>query len=172
MKKSALTFILLLSSVFGLIAQQKIEASDEIFLTGEVEAPLIFSLKELMKLPAISIPDLKITNHLGEPRGELKNMKGVLITTLLQDLNYKAESPRVLSEFYFTFIASDDYKVVFSWNELFNSPTGEHTFLVTEVNGERMDEMEDRILLICNSDLKTGRRHVKSLNRIIVNRVQ
>lgn len=163
---------LFLVGIYSAFAQENIRVSEEIFITGELAKPLVISLETLSKMKAVDVPDLVITNHLGEPRGTAKELKGVLVTDLLQELEFTVESPRYLSEFFFTFIATDDYKVVFSWNELFNSPTGEHVFFITEKEGKSLADMDDRILMICNSDFKTGRRHVKSLDRIIVNRVK
>lgn len=165
------TFLLFLFCSIVAFAQHNIHTSKEIRITGELDADKLVTLEDLKSFSAESIPDLMITNHMGEPRGELKNMKGISVLKILEDLKISVDSPKYLSEIYFTFVATDDYKVVFSWNELFNSPTGAHTFLVTEANGVKLEKMEDRILMICTTDFKTGRRHVKSLDRIIVNRV-
>lgn len=172
MHKYYLSLLCLLFCWSKVQAQQEIRTSDQIFISGELAATKLVKQEDLKSYPSQIIPDLIITNHMGEERGELKNMKGIPILEILKDLEFSIESPRVLSEFYFTFIATDNYTVVYSWNELFNSPTGAHTFLVTESNGMQMEEMEDKILMICTTDFKTGRRHLKSLDRILVNRVK
>ncbi len=102
-----------------------------------------------------------ITNHLGEPRKTLQGLEGIRVRDLLE---LKEDNPKLFSEFYFTFKAADDYKVVFSSNELFNSPTGDQVFIITSRDGKKLEEMEDRILVISSSDFKTGRRHLKFLN--------
>jgi hypothetical protein len=43
-------------------------------------------------------------------------VKGVLLKDILIKVEIDAETPKVLSEYYFVCIASDNYKVVFSWN--------------------------------------------------------
>ena len=37
--------------------------------------------------------------------------------------------------------------------------------------GVKIDALDERILVVTNSDFKTGRRHVKGLSQILVNRV-
>ncbi|NJM26338.1 MAG: molybdopterin-binding protein [Bacteroidia bacterium] len=151
---------------------QKIEPTQKVAVTGAVERALEIDVSKILSYPTHGIGDLLITSHNGEPRGTKKNLKGVLVKDMLAELPLKVDSPKELSEFYLVFVASDGYKVVFSWNELFNSPTGEHAFIVTEENGVSIDKMEDRILMVVDSDLRTGSRHVKSLSKIIVGRAQ
>lgn len=163
------TWILFLSvSVF---AQQAVEKSDEIFVTGELDQALTISLEDLQNLPSIKIPDLEIINHKGEAKRTLTNLRGIPISEILKPLNFSIQNPKELSQIYFSFIASDDYTVVYSWNELYNSPTAEHVFIVTELEGKSIHEMDDSILMVNNSDYHTGRRHVKNLDRIIVKKV-
>ena len=113
-----------------------------------------------------------ITNHIGEPHGTSKQIKGILVKELLKDIELKEDNPKLLSEFYFTFIASDNYKVVYSWNEIFNSSTGDHLFyIVASIEGESLKDMRSRILVVTPTDYKTGRRYIKALSKIVVDRV-
>ena len=81
-------------------------------------------------------------------------------------MKIKAKSPKVLSEFYFKCIASDGYTVVYSWNELYNTETGNNSFLIAEKDGKKINEIDGSILMLCNTDFKTGRRYVKRLSKI------
>jgi hypothetical protein len=99
-------------------------------------------------------------------------LKGVLLKDIISGVEIKSESPKVLSEFYIVCRASDGYKVVYSWNELFNSPTGDAVFIVTSKEGKKASEMEESILLISPKDFKTGRRFVKSMSTIEIYRAQ
>ena len=77
-----------------------------------------------------------------------------------------------MNEFYFTCITSDKYKVVFSWNEIFNTEIGNNIFIVTEKDGFKGKEIKDRILILSRSDLIKGRRTIKNLSEIIVSQVE
>jgi len=80
------------------------------------------------------------------------------------------DKPKRLNEYYFVCTASDGYKAIFSWNELFNSELGEKIFIITEMNGIRLKQLRNRILLISTFDLKVGRRYIKGLQYIEINR--
>ncbi|HVZ55366.1 MAG TPA: hypothetical protein VG870_01800 [Chitinophagaceae bacterium] len=101
-------------------------------------------------------------------KGTATRMTGVPLPVVLSRLQIACDSPKALSRFYFVFVASDGYRVVYSWNELFNSPTGEHTYLVLEKEGHPLTDMPDRILVFTQTDLHTGRRYLKGLSRIEV----
>lgn len=151
--------------------QQQPASSEAFAVSGAVKKNFSLTIADIMALPAADIGDVTITNHLGEVKSVAKQLKGVPLRKALEQLQCDAENPRQFSEFYLTFIATDGYKAVFSWNEIFNSPTGNTAFLVTMKDGRKLQDMSERILLITPSDEKTGRRYVKGLEKIIVSRV-
>ena len=153
-------------------AQKNITPTDAFTISGKVTQSKTISLSDIKAMPAVKIKDLVVTNHLGEKKGKARAMKGVLLKNILETVEFQCESPKVLSEFYLTFVASDGYKVVFSWNEIFNTDTGNHLYLVVEKEGQELSEMDGRILLLCSTDFKTGRRYVKGLSNIIVRRAE
>jgi hypothetical protein len=149
-------FFLLSASSF---AQEQIKVTSSFTISGEVFSPLTVSVMDLKKWKEVAIGDLVITNHMGEKKSEAKGLKGILLKEILQTAEIKSESPKVLSEYYFVFTASDNYKVVYSWNELFNTLVGESVYLVTEKNGKTITEMDDSILVVSTKDIKTERRN-------------
>lgn len=169
MRYLTLCLLIFFTPAFGQ-GEKKIQPTDAISLTGLVEKEAAIGISEISSLPSRSLPDVVITNHRGEPRGTAKGLRGVLVKDLLAGVTFKAESPKVLSEFYLTFVASDGYTVVYSWNELFNSPNGDNCFLITEKDGKKLAEMPERMLVITPTDFKTGRRHIKGLSKILVGR--
>jgi len=170
MKNSVALLLFLLPT--SLFAQGQIKVTSSFTISGEVFSPLTVSVMDLKKWKEVAIGDLVITNHSGETKSEAKGLKGILLKEILQTVEIKSESPKVLSEYYFVFAASDGYKVVYSWNELFNTSVGESVYLVTEKNGKTITEMDDSILVVSTKDFKTGRRNVKGLASIAVMRVK
>ena len=154
------------------VAQKALEPTAALRIHGTVKKDSVFSGPDFLKLPARVIGDVVITNHLGEPRGTARQMKGILLKEVLRGIEIDSPSPKDLSAFYLICRASDGYEVVFSWNEIFNSPTGDAVFLVTEKDGKKLSDMEDAILLISPTDMRTGRRFVKSLAEIEFARVR
>ena len=135
---------------------QQMKVTSAFTVSGEVFSPLTVSVMDLKKWKEVSIGDLVITNHLGEKKSEAKGLKGILLKEIIQTIEIKSESPKVLSEYYFVLVATDGYKVVYSWNELLNTSVGDSVYLVTEKNGKRITEMDDSILLVSTKDFKTG----------------
>lgn len=159
--------------VFPLVALGQDEKPSSAFtIQGDVKAPKTFSISDLKKMKAVPIEDVVITNHLGEKKGEARGLKGVLLRDLLGQIEIDADSPRVLSEYYFVCIANDNYRVVYSWNEIFNTAVGETAYVVTEKNGKSLDILPDAIAMVSSKDARTGRRNVKALTTIEVKRAR
>ena len=72
---------------------------------------------------------------------------------------------------YFVFTASDGYRVVFSWNEIYNSESGKSFYIITEMKGKSLLEMDQRIAFLSSKDLKSGRRYIKCLESIEVKKI-
>lgn len=169
--RSLLLYIILIAPHL-LFSQEKenVPATDALLISGLVEKETTLGIAEISAMTSRPVADVVITNHLGEPRGTARGLRGVLVKDLLAGTVIKSESPKMLSECYLTFIASDGYLVVYSWNELFNSPNGDNCYLIVEKDGKKLAEMPERLLVITPSDFKTGRRHIKGLSRIVVGR--
>lgn len=162
----------LLVIVFRLHAQENNNPTSDFIIGGMVKTPFTFSLKNVLDFSTVAIDSVIIYNHLHERKRAIKNIKGILLKDILDKVEFDAPGPKVLSEFYFVCIASDNYKVVFSWNELFNTEVGKRVIIITGENGKNGMELDDRIALLSPADDATGRRFVKGLKKIIVERVK
>ena len=170
MKK--LLLIIFLTITIDLSAEEKIETTDRFSLEGKVKNRLSFLLKDLNAFTPQFIDSVIIYNHLMVPKKTIKQIKGVLLKDIVDKAEIDVSNPKLLSEFYITCIASDNYKVVFSWNEIYNTAIGEHIIIITESNGNSGDQMPDRIALLSSSDRATGRRYVKGLQKIVIEQVK
>jgi hypothetical protein len=167
----ALAVILVLGTLSA-YSQDVPKPTTSFVIGGEVKTPLTIQLADLKKWKEQAIGDVVITNHLGEKKSEAKGLKGILLRDLLSSVEIKSESPKLLSEYYFVCKATDGYTVVYSWNEIFNTSVGDAVFIVTEKNGKTAASMDDAVLMISPKDIRTGRRHVKSLTSIDVKRAK
>lgn len=169
MKKIIFLGLLVVSMVtYG---QEKIQSTKSFTISGEVKSPLTVSLSDFGRYKETTIGDVVITNHLGEKKSERKGVKGILLKDILAGVEFTS-SPKELSTFYFICKASDGYIVVYSWNELFNTATGNAVYIVTELDKTPATAMEESVLMISPTDFKTGRRLVKSLASIEVKRAR
>ena len=138
----------LLIVVSGSHAQENISPTSDFTIEGLVKAPLTFNFNSMTGFPTVAIDSVTIYNHLHVRRRGIKSIKGILLKDILGKVEFNAPNPKVLSEFYIVCIASDNYKVVFSWNEIFNTDIGKHAIIITEAEGKRGEQREDRIALI------------------------
>jgi len=154
-------------------AQREIIPTDGFKISGKVKKEKSFSMGELVQISKqVKIPDQIIYNHKGEIKDTLTQLKGVSLKTVLASVEYVYEKPKELNEFYLVCTASDGYKVVFSWNEIYNTENGNQIYFITEMDGKPLKELDSRIILIATSDSKSGRRFIKALEKIEVRRAE
>jgi len=160
----------LLTVIFCLqvFAQKAVISTQQFTIQGKIKQPITITLSDLEKYPTVNIPDVVITNYLGQAHGKLTHLKGILLKDILKKAELSEANPKLFSTFYYVLTAADGYSVVYSWNELWNGPVGEHTFIITTKNSESLQKMNDGILVLTPIDFITGRRHVKWLKIIDV----
>lgn len=172
---SKMNKIVLIVTVFAgslVYGQRSVPPTDTLVISGKIKKPLRFTLAELDTFPKVSIKDQVIYNHKGELKDTITSMRGIPLKMLLAPVDYVYDKPKTLNEFYIVFVASDGYKVVFSWNEIYNTQTGNDFFIVTEMEGKTLKQIEQRIVFISTADLKTGRRYMKGLRRMEVKQAE
>ncbi len=170
MVKCFLSIFLLLSSV--VYGQRNITPTDTLRIEGMVKHPKMFVIADFDSFPEQSFATIEITNQTGEAKKTINNPKGIPLKKILETIELQVEKPKFLNEYYFIFVASDGYKAVFSWNEIFNTDIGTNTFILTEYNGIKGKDIAQRIVLIASKDFISGRRYIKGLQKIIVERVK
>jgi hypothetical protein len=169
--KKILLLAVLCCSVHAGFGQKKIEPTKSFTVEGNIKNQSVVTPKELSSFEQKEIGDVAIKNHLGEVKHTITRVKGVLLKDVLNKTVLNSESPKDFSQYYIICTASDGYTVVFSWNELFNSPTGDNTYVITSRDGQSISQMDDHIALITPTDFNTGRRYVKCLAKITINKV-
>ena len=170
--KKILFLTITVFSFYTVLAQKITKTTNEFTIEGLVEHELVINLDSLKGYATESIDSVVITNHLGERKSVLKKIKVIPIKNFLDKAVIHVESPKQLSEFYIIFMAEDGYKVVYSWNEIFNNKVGQSIFIIAEKDGKSIANLDDRTAVFCHSDFMTGRRYVKSLKKIIVKRIE
>jgi hypothetical protein len=158
---------------FGMLLFQKSEAqntSESFTVSGEVLKAETIDIARLSGYTQVHLDSLRVYTHDMQPKGLMKNINGVLLKDILSAIPFNNENPKVLSEYYIECEATDGYIVLFSWNEIFNSETGNHVIIVTSKNGINITQLDDHIALVSPTDKATGRRYVKWLSRIIIHR--
>ncbi|MCL2830657.1 MAG: molybdopterin-dependent oxidoreductase [Betaproteobacteria bacterium] len=138
---------------------------------GEVEHKLSLGVAELRRFPLQRIGETNLVCQSGAEAGKLENFVGVRLRDILEKATIISREHNDLKKTIIIATASDGYKAVFSWNELFNSPLGEGVIVFFEKNGAPLDDIEGRLAMVSMQDLRTGPRHVRWLQGIEVLRV-
>jgi hypothetical protein len=154
-------------------AQEKTEykPTHQFTITGAIKKESVITMDSLNSYPLKDIGDIKVTDHLGNFKHGDEKLKGVLLKDILLHSQLMA-TPHLYSQFYFVCTGSDGYKVVYSWNELFNTEIGEHVYIVLEKNGKKIGDLPESLQMVSMLDQKTGRRYLHNLDKIIVAQAQ
>lgn len=93
--RHSLSKVFLVVILFTVSAQgQKDIPSTEAFtVSGAVEKEVVFTLTNLGAYPSKGVPDIVITNHLGETRGTAKGLRGVAMKDVLKDIVFQGGEP-------------------------------------------------------------------------------
>jgi hypothetical protein len=141
-------------------------------ILGKVKNPITIDDIELKKYPVHSIGDVNILNAEGEVRKSWKELSGIRLKDLLDTVSIDTENHSQLGQYFFVCQSIDGSKVVFSWNEVFNTPSGENIYLVSMRDDQPMEELNESILLIATQDLNTSLRYLRNLESIRVERTE
>lgn len=170
MKRISALSIIAFCLIYNLSAQKATITSDTLKIFGVVENAIIYHSQFLDSFSSQTVSDQILYNHKGEIKDTLKALKGVKLKDLLESVRFKYEKPKELNEFYFVLKAADGYKVVLSWNEIYNNEAGNHYFIITEMNGKKAKDILQRILFLADNDFRSSRRYIKGLNAIEIKR--
>ncbi|WP_153117640.1 molybdopterin-dependent oxidoreductase [Rhodocyclus tenuis] len=145
--------------------------TQSIAVAGAVEHKLRLSVDDLKAFPPSQVSDTPLVCQSGAKVGQLENIKGVLLRDVLEKASVVSKNHNDVKKTVVIAKASDGYKVVFSWSELFNSPLGEGVIVFFEKDGKALEDDEGRIALVSTKDIRTGPRHVKWLKAIEVKKI-
>lgn len=137
-------------------------------ITGGVEHPLDLDADKLRQRPPQQIVDLQLP---GKDGGAASRVRGVRLRDLLDEAKIVTRDHNTVKKLAVIAGATDGYKVVFSWNELFNSAAGDSVLVLFERDGKPLSAAEGPLALIAGKDLRTGPRHVKLLQSVEVRQI-
>lgn len=155
----------------GVVSAPERYVTEKIRISGLVEHPLELSVADLRKFPPQRIGEVPVVCQSGANLGKIENLKGVLLKDILEEAGIVTKGHNDVKKMAIIATASDDYKVVFSWTEVFNSPLGDSVIVFYERDGLPLKDDEGRIAMVSAKDTRTGPRHVKWLNGIEVRKI-
>lgn len=139
-----------------------------VLVTGAVERSLNLDVAALRAHDPAQIVVLRLPTKDG---GGINEVRGVRLRALLDDAKIVVRDHNTVKKLAIIAAATDGYKVVFSWNELFNGKASDNVLVLFERDGKPLAVSEGPLALIAGDDLRTGPRHVKWLQSIEVRQI-
>jgi hypothetical protein len=131
-----------------------------------------FGASELADLPTATLTQRQtVTAGPGVRRSERSvTYSGPLLRDVLLRAGFGLPNDRAARVAIVELVATDGYRAVFSWGELFNAPLGDEVVVVTAQDGHPLDAHSGPLALRSLADLRPGPRHVRNLCGVIVRR--
>ncbi|WP_346320365.1 molybdopterin-dependent oxidoreductase [Chitinophaga sp. YIM B06452] len=114
--------------------------------------------------------NLDIVCSSGETKKVLRSFTGISLKNILDSAGIIMERRKDRGKYYIAIKATDGYTVLYSWNDIYNNPTGDNVYLIYRENGQPITE-DGLFVMICANDKVTGPRHVKWVSSIEVGRL-
>jgi DMSO/TMAO reductase YedYZ molybdopterin-dependent catalytic subunit len=156
------------SAAFADPANPPASPARSLAIGGGVERKLDLGVEALSKRPPQQIVELQLP---GKEAGKTSTVRGVRLRDLLDEAKIVTADHNTVKKLAIVATASDGYKVVFSWSELFNTAIGDGVLVLFERDGKALAPNEGPLALISSKDLRTGPRHVKWLQAVEVRQI-
>lgn len=135
-------------------------------ITGRVATPQVVGWEQLTAMASVEIDGLQMICGSGEPKGPIGRCKGVLLSDIINSVDVLITDHNDTKKMYIIASADDGYKTVFSWQEIFNTATGEGVMVILEKENMALDPDRQMVDLLSTRDFLTGPRHVRELSNI------
>ena len=141
--------------------------SEQVVVAGAVKSSLTLGVNDLKTFPAEQIASVTATRRV-EDKDLASTVRGVRLTAVLERAGLAGNDRNEWKHTAVLATATDGYRVVFSWPELFNTEVGAGVLVVFVRDGAPLGDREGRIALVATRDLRTGPRSVTWLTRLDV----
>jgi len=171
MSVAGLRFAVVLCAVLAAsaLAQTKGQVTTALVVKGSVEREITLSIDDLRNLPVQRVDDIRtVTETAGAtaPVEVTRHYVGCLLRDVLERAKPVEKGRFGFRKSVVVASASDGYRAVFSWAELYLSPIGDGVLVIYERDGAPLADDEGKIALVSLRDTRPGPRHVKWLQSI------
>ena len=139
--------LVLATATFLQCAHAQPAAAPALTIKGSVERELAFTIEELKRFPVQRIEDVRIVRETGSSTGMpeiARRYTGCLLRDVLDRAKLVEKNRFDLRKSVVIATASDGYRAIFSWAELYLSPIGEGAMIVYERDGAPLADNEAR----------------------------
>ena len=144
--------------------------SDTVFVKGLLKAPLTLTTNNLAGIPVQTADKHSITCESGDVKKRITGFKGILLHDILQKAGVEMDSKKDQGKYFIVVTATDNYQVIFAYDELMYGPAATSAYLLWEEDGKPIAE-DGPFIVLCTSDIASGPRHVKWVRNIEVRKI-
>lgn len=126
-------------------------------------APRALRRSDLEALPPRSVGTRRTVERDGVRDEQTLTYDGWLLRDVLTLAGFDAAGRRDTRTWVIEATATDGYRAVFSWGELYNSALGEQVYVIGSQDGRPLDATAGPLALRSLADLRPGPRHVRNL---------
>lgn len=138
---------------------------------GDGVTAMALGAADLAALPAATLTQkLSVSAGAGAASERSITYSGTLLRDLLLKAGMGGPTDRSARWATVELVATDGYRSVFSWGELFNTAVGEQVLIITAQDGKPLDAAAGPLALRSLADLRPGPRHVRNLCAVSVRR--
>ncbi len=156
----------------SMIPTEKGNRETGVTVTGKVTEPVFFNMQRLRAMPLVRTEDQPLICGDGDPKGRTGQCRGVLLTDLITETEVLVFGHNDTKKMIVVAAADDGYMTIFSWQEIFNTATGEGILVILEKDGRPLYEDFGDIDLFSANDFLTGPRTVQRLRTIEIRMVE
>jgi DMSO/TMAO reductase YedYZ molybdopterin-dependent catalytic subunit len=150
-------------------AQGAGQVTTTLTVKGSVEREITLTIDDLKHLPVQRVDDVRSMRDAAgaAPSSETtRHYVGCLLRDVLEHAKPVEKRRLDFRKSVVIATASDGYRAVFSWAELYLSPGGDGVLVVYDRDGAPLTDDEGKIALVSLKDTRPGPRHVKWLQSI------
>lgn len=148
-------------------------AADTLLVLQGQAAPRALRAADLAALPSTTLQqELSVRNPAASEAASPRSVRyeGVLLRDLLLQAGFGTPQDRGARQAWVEAVATDGYRALFSWGELFNTPLGEQVLVIRTQDGRPLDAAAGPLALRSLGDLRPGPRHVRNLCALTLRR--
>ena len=138
---------------------------------GALAGPLALDAVDLAKLHMTSLNQRQlVTSNASAASDRSTVYEGVLLRDILARAGFGTATDRGARLGIVEAVATDGYRSIFSWGELFNSSVGKQALVIIAQDGRPLDAAAGPLALRALADIRPGPRHVRNLCALVVRR--
>ena len=140
-------------------------------IQGAGPTPGALTAADLMSLPTTTLTQRQsVSSSQGAGTERSVTYSGQLLRDLLLNAGLGGPTDRGARASVIEVVATDGYRALFSWGELFNTPIGDQVLVITQQDGKPLNPDAGPVSLRSLADLRPGPRHVRNLCGVVVRR--